>query len=81
MDRKLKLIWDFRGPGARKTAEHHEKHLKDYIATEGTALNITGYRQVTDMHSFAFMVVEESDMITVRNALKPHRGEVYQDTY
>jgi hypothetical protein len=30
------------------------------------------------MHAIAFMVVEEKDMITVRDALKPHRGEVYE---
>ena len=29
--RKLKLIWDFRGPVSQKTAEHHLVHLKEYI--------------------------------------------------
>ena len=24
---KIKLIWDFRGPVAEKTAQHHLKHL------------------------------------------------------
>lgn len=79
MHRKIKLIWDFRGPAAAKTAEHHEKHLKEYIALEALALNITGYHEVNDMHSFAFMVTEESNMIKLRDALKPHRGEVYEE--
>ena len=29
------------------------------------------------MYAIAFMVVEEKDMIAVRDTLKPHRGEVY----
>lgn len=77
MNRKIKLIWDFRGPAAAKTAEHHEKHLKEYIAIEKIPLNITGFQHVDDVFSFAFMVVPEDQMITHRDALKPHRGEVW----
>jgi hypothetical protein len=29
------------------------------------------------MHAIAFLVIEEKDMIPFRDALKPHRGEVY----
>ena len=76
--RKIKLIWDFRGPASAKTAEHHEIHLREYIAMERLALNITGFHIINEMHATAFMVVAESDMIAVRDALKPHRGEVYE---
>lgn len=79
MNRKIKLIWDFRGPAAEKTAEHHEKHLKEFIAFEKLELDITGYQHINEMYSLAYMVVEESKMITMRDALKPHRGEVYED--
>ncbi len=79
MDRKLKLIWDFKGPSASQTAAHHEKHLKEFIVLEGLPLNITGHTDLHDMHSIAFMVVPESKMIPVRDALKPHRGEVYEE--
>jgi hypothetical protein len=77
--RKLKLIWDFRGPDAHKIAEHHEKHLKEYIAIEKTNLNITGHSQVTNLHSIAFMVVTDDEMKPIRDALKPHRGTLYQE--
>ncbi|MGV3460183.1 MAG: hypothetical protein ACO1N9_06990 [Flavobacterium sp.] len=77
--RKIKLIWDFRGPAAAKTAEHHEKHLKEYIAIEKLPLNITGFNELNDMYSIAWMVVTDDYMIQVRDALKPHRGEVYSD--
>ncbi len=79
MNRKIKLIWDFRGPAAGKTAEHHMKHLKEFIAFEKLDLDITGFQHINEMYSFAYMVVEESNMIAMRDALKPHRGEVYED--
>lgn len=79
VSRKIKLIWDFRGPTAQKIAEHHEIHLKEYMAVEGMDLNITGHQQINELYSLAFMVVLEEHMIQVRDALKPHRGELYQE--
>ncbi|CDF78588.1 conserved hypothetical protein [Formosa agariphila KMM 3901] len=75
--RQLKLIWDFRGPNALQTAKHHEIHLKEYIAIENLDITITGITELTEMHAIAFLVVNESDMKPVRDALKPHRGQVY----
>jgi len=77
--RKLKLIWDFRGPDALKIAEHHQIHLKDYIQLEKLELNITGYEAITDLHAIAFMVVTEDIMKPIRDVLKPHRGQIYND--
>jgi hypothetical protein len=77
--KKIKLIWDFRGSAAAKTAQHHEIHLKEYIAIEKFSLNFTGFEIVNEIHAIAFMVVTEENMIVVRDALKPHRGEVYSD--
>jgi hypothetical protein len=77
MSRQIKLIWDFRGAAAAKTAEHHEIHLKEYIKAEKLDLNITGFSVVNDMHAIAFMVVTDENMIAVRDKLKPHRGEVF----
>tara|TARA_R110001583_G_scaffold8329_14_gene40080 strand:+ start:362 stop:601 length:240 start_codon:yes stop_codon:yes gene_type:complete len=79
MNRKIKLIWDFRGPTAAKTAEHHEIHLKEYIFLEKFEPNISGHQTINDMHSLAYMVVEEKDMLKVRDSLKPHRAEVFQE--
>ncbi|MFV8335220.1 hypothetical protein ACNQF7_03935 [Flavobacterium sp. RSP29] len=80
MSRKIKLIWDFRGPAAAKTAEHHEIHLKEYIAIEKLPLNITGFEIQGGMQAIAFMVVTDENMIQVRDALKPHRGELYVES-
>ena len=78
MQRKIKMIWDFRGPAAAKTAEHHEIHLKEYILIEKLPLQITGFEIISDMYAIAFMVVTDDNMIAVRDALKPHRAEIYQ---
>lgn len=77
MNKKIKLIWDFRGATAAKTAEHHEIHLKEFIQTENYSLNITGFEIVNEMYALAYLVVEEKDMIKLRDLLKPHRGEWY----
>ncbi|MEN8790275.1 MAG: hypothetical protein ABF293_04575 [Flavobacteriaceae bacterium] len=79
MNRRIKLIWDFRGPTASEIARHHEKHLQQYILAEDLPTNITGFKDLSSAHSMAFMVVEENDMLRVRDALIPHRGEVYEE--
>ncbi|HRB71407.1 MULTISPECIES: hypothetical protein [unclassified Flavobacterium] len=79
MSRQIKLIWDFRGPAAAKTAEHHEIHLKEYIAMEKLPLSITGFEILNEMYAIAYMVVTDENMIPVRDALKPHRGELYSE--
>ncbi|MEP5253697.1 MAG: hypothetical protein ABJQ39_01460 [Winogradskyella arenosi] len=75
--RQLKLIWDFKGPHGQKTAEHHLIHLKEYIAINKLDITITGVETLSDMHSLAYLVVDEAEMRPIRDALKPHRGQVY----
>lgn len=75
--RKLKLIWDFHGPDASKIAQHHEIHLKEYIKIEELNIAITGFENLSELHAVAFLVVDEPEMKPIRDALKPHRGQVY----
>ncbi len=75
--RKIKMIWDFRGSGAEKTAQHHEIHLKEFIVAEKLPLNITGFEVQNEMHAIAFMVVTDDNLLLVRDTLKPHRAEIY----
>ena len=77
MNRQIKLIWDFRGEASAKTAEHHEIHLKEYIAIEKLAINITGFEIKNELHAIAFMIVTDENMIAIRDALRPHRAELY----
>ncbi|MCR8666298.1 hypothetical protein NO995_01265 [Aestuariibaculum sp. M13] len=76
--RKLKLIWDFRGPAAHKTAEHHNIHLKEYVQIEKLENILTGCEVINEFHAIAYLVVDEDKMKPLRDALKPHRGQVYQ---
>jgi len=78
MERQIKLIWDFRGPNALLTAQHHEIHLKDFIKTENLQdWNITGFQKINEMHTLAFWVIPESEILKFRDILKPHRATLY----
>ncbi len=79
LEKNIKAIWDFRGPTAAHTAEHHAKHLAEFASVENMTHQITGYHHYSEMHSTAFMVISESELKMVRNRLKPHRGEIYID--
>ena len=75
--RKLKLIWDFHGPDAERTAQHHAIHLKEYLQRNGFSSHISGSESISESHFIAYLVIEENKMPPVRDALKPHRGQVY----
>ena len=79
MDRKLKLIWDFRGGISEKTAEHHCIHLKEFANSEKLHFYEINFSVVSEMHTIAYIVVDETDMKTYRDALKPHRGQVFNE--
>lgn len=77
LDRKIKIIWDFRGPGAAKTAEHYLKHLEEFVLVEELKFDLSGVEHFGPNHSIAFLVVAEFELKEVREILKPHRGQVY----
>ncbi len=79
MDRKLKLIWDFRGETAQKTAEHHCVHLKEFAVAEKLHFYEINFSIISEMHGIAFIVVDEVDMKRYRDALKPHRGQIFNE--
>ncbi len=74
--RKIKLIWDFRGPEALETAKHHTIHLKEFAAMEDLTYHEAGTKEVNPMLAYAYIIVNEKDMTVYRDALKPHRGEL-----
>ena len=76
MERKIKLLWDFRGPDAKATAKHHTIHLKEFAAIENLPFHEIDIKKQNPMLCAAFIVVNESDMKTYRDALKPQRGEL-----
>lgn len=76
MSRKIKLIWDFRGPEALEIAKHHAVHLEEFALKENLHFYEIASHQISAMYCTAFITVDEKDMITFRDALQPHRGEV-----
>ena len=76
MHKKIKLVWDFRGPVAAKTAEHHCIHLKEFAVIEKLHFYEINYTVLSEMHCIAFIIVDEVVMKTFRDALKPHRGQL-----
>ena len=76
MKKQIILIWDFRGSEALPIAEHHRIHLDGFIQKEKLDLTETGIHNVSKMYAIAYMMVSEAQMPIVRDALKPHRGEL-----
>lgn len=71
---KIKLIWDFRGRQAEGTAKHHAIHLAQFSAKEEIVSYGHGHELMSESHCIAYLIVERKDMITVRDALLPHRA-------
>jgi hypothetical protein len=76
MSRKIKLLWDFRGPDAKETAKHHTIHLKEFATLENLTFHEIDIKENNPMLVSAFIIVDEKDMKIYRDALKPHRGEI-----
>ena len=76
MNRKIKLLWDFRGPDSKETAKHHTIHLKEFTAMENLNFHEIDINEINPMLVTAFITVDEKDMKIYRDALKPHRGEL-----
>lgn len=76
MERRIKLIWDFKGPDALKTAEHHCIHLKEFTQIDKLPYHEVNLATLNEMHSVAYITIDESLMKVFRDALKPHRGEL-----
>ncbi len=76
MERKIKLIWDFKGPDALETAKHHCIHLKEFAQIDNLNYHEVAYNELNEMCTMAFITVDESNMKIFRDALKPHRGEL-----
>lgn len=77
-ERKLKLIWDFKGPDSSITARHHAAHLKDFVRMNKLSMEIVKVEELSPAHAIAYLVVTDAEMPAVRDALKPHRGQIFE---
>ena len=79
MNRKIKIIWEFSGPDAEKTAKHHQIHLEDFGKREELSCSIAGTEYINHVVWIAYLIVFEKDAILIRDALKPVRAEIFED--
>lgn len=73
----IKLIWDFYGADAAQTAKHHALHLLEYAQSQHLTHQLADCTVINEQSALAFLVVTPDEMPVVRDALKPHRGQVY----
>ena len=79
MTDRIKLIWDFRGSSAKQIAEHHAIHLREYAAKENLKNFLIDTEEVSPNYSMAYFVVENHLMQSLRESLKPHRGQEFDE--
>ena len=73
---KIKLIWDFRGPVAKETAQHHLKHLQEFFKIQNKTLISSGIESLSDLHTFAYVIVNKAELDFYKFSLRPHRGQL-----
>ena len=77
--RKIRLVWDFHGTDSKGTAEHHVRHLEEFMKREKIeCLRTVVLSGNEDFHHSACMTISEEDVPLVRDALKPHRAFVVE---
>ena len=74
MNKKIKMVWQFSGMDALKTADHHLIHLNEYIQREGIDVIDRGTVLVNDFSAISFVIVDNSFVQKLRIDLKPHKG-------
>jgi hypothetical protein len=79
VNRKIRLIWDFYGESAEGTAKHHVIHLKEFMEREKLNFFSEGTSSNAELHSFAYMTVQEKDVTIIRDALLPNRAFVEKE--
>ena len=79
MVRKIRLLWDFRGPDALETAKHHVIHLKEFAEKENLPFVESSIIEQNQYLCSAFIIIFETELSIYKNALKPDRGTVVDD--
>lgn len=79
MTDRIKFIWDFHGPNGKPTAEHHAKHLGEFLEAKQLQNIPLGVEEISPTHHIAYMAVEKEMVDTLRAILKPNRGQYYNE--
>ncbi len=74
--RTIKFIWDYYGDPAKRTAEHHSIHLKEFAEARELKLQQVGFEKIKEKHFIAYLLLEEDAALELKDILKPHKATV-----
>ena len=74
MENKIRLVWDFRGEDALKTAEHQLSHIVEFMIKKDVSYLDKSSEKISNLHSICSIIINESDLDFIKKRLKPHRG-------
>ncbi|THD65844.1 hypothetical protein E7Z59_14790 [Robertkochia marina] len=72
--KRIKFIWDFRGPSGLHTAQHHQIHLREFCELEKLTECDTGHEAINEAHAVAYLIAADKHLELVRDRLRPHRA-------
>jgi hypothetical protein len=72
--KKIKLIWDFKCLESKKTAEHFQSHLLEFLKNNQILNYTSKVELVNEHHSINFLIIDETHIELIKNALKPNRA-------
>ena len=67
------LFWDFFGPNALPTAQHFEKHMREFFAREQLDPLCNGLISEQDGHTAYFCICEQALEPVLLKSLRPRR--------
>lgn len=73
------LLWTFRGPDASPTAQHFEKHLRDFLARERLRADTAGLSDAPG-HADIVCRCDDTTATALERALRP-QGRCAEDAF
>jgi hypothetical protein len=67
-----KLLWDFFGPHAERTASHFRTHLEQFLSQHALS-STTGLESAGEGHQAVFCLAEGSAFDSLKASLRPNR--------
>ena len=72
--KKLKLVWQFSGVDALKTATHHVHHLDEYLKRENIEPLQLDTELISEFSAISFIIIYDQFLDKIRSDLKPNQG-------
>ena len=67
----IACIWEYFGKDSQGTAEHFEKHLKEFIKIKNVKNTYTGLQSKKEIQSFVWCAGKKEDLTLIIEFLKP----------